>query len=366
MGIFNLLLFTRVNTTLLKSMSVTQKDIAQLMGVDRSLVAHALRGNPRVSEKTRQRIVETAREMGYDQFSNGSARSMAAKRHGQRAQTGTLAVLMGDYFEGVALEDVPFFREILSGLKAGAGAMNTELSICLSPPDTLPRLVTKGGVDGAICVYRGDISALLRAHPLPIPTLRMGDAATGENAVLVDDRGGIGQTTRHLIELGHRHIAYIGDSCPKELPDVSYGERIGGYEDALHEAGLSVDPRLMVLDIGEPTARAGARGFDELQARGVPFSAVVCFNDQSALGVIRRANERGLRVPNDLSVTGFDGGSETFGPGLSLCTARFDRALMGRKAIELLCYAFDADQAEILTRIVPTQLRVGHSTKAFV
>ncbi len=342
---------------------VRQKDIALALGIDRSLVAHALRGDLRVADDTRLRIMEMAQSMGYDAFSNGAARSMIAKRYGKRAQLGTVAILMGDYFEGVALEDVPFFRELLAGLKAGALLMNTELSICLSPPQTLPRLLTQEGVDGAICLYRIDGNELLRLQPLSIPIIRVGDAGPNENAVLPDDRGGIAATTRHLISLGHRRIAYIGDSRASGVPEMSYSERIAGYEGAMREAGVPLDPKLMVTDIGAPSARAGARGWDELRARGADCSAVVCFNDQSALGVIRRAGEHGLRVPDDLSVTGFDGGSELFAPGLSLCSARFNRFEMGRAAIEFVCQTSPADEESLC--IIPTELQVGHSTRAF-
>ena len=175
---------------------VTQKDIALAVGVDRSLVAHALRGDSRVSEETRLRVVETARLMGYDAFSNGAARSMIAKRYGKRAKTGTLAILMGDYFEGQLLEDVSFFRELVDGFKQGAAAMNMELSLCfLAPtPATLPRMIVKGAVDGALCVYRSDMNSLLRSQVVPIPILRVGHASPEEPAVLVDNRHGIAAT----------------------------------------------------------------------------------------------------------------------------------------------------------------------------
>ena len=129
----------------------------------------------------------------------------------------------------------------------------------------------------------------------------------------------------------------------------------------MSEAGLPVDSALLVTDIGSPTHEAGRRGYDELRERKAVFSAVVCFNDQSALGFIERALEHGIRVPHDLSVTGFDGGLDTFGDGQLLTSARFDRVLMGKRAIELLCEAIDGSQA--LIDVMPTELRIGQSTK---
>ncbi len=345
-------------------MPVTQKQIADQLGLSQPIVAQALGGHPGVAAATRQRVEDAARELGYDAFSNGSARSLAARRFGKRAKTGTLAILMGDYFEGMALEQVPFFRELLEGFHAGAKEQDVELSLCLQAPTPLnvPRTVLHGEMDGALCVYRADMSALLRSHTLPIPVLRVGDAAPGEFAVLADDRSGILQATRHLIELGHTRIAYVGD-LRLDSPNVSYQERLAGYHCALEEAGLPFDAALVVSDIGEPTKRAGAWGFDTLRGRGVKFSAAVCFNDQSALGFIGRAQGCGLRVPRDLSATGFDGGSEGLPSGDRLTSASFDRIEMGRRAIELLCEAVNHDGQPRPTCIVPTQLRVGHTTK---
>lgn len=342
---------------------VTQKDIALVVGIDRSMVAHALRGDSRVSEETRLRVVEVAQEMGYDAFSNGAARSMIARRYGKRAKTGTIAILMGDYFEGQLLEDMSFFRELIEGFRIGAAATDVEMLFCSSSPrpGTLPRVLTKGNVDGALAVHLGEINASLRLHELAIPVLCVGDAAPGEAAILVENQKGIADATRHLIEMGHRKIAYVGDLPLSNNPDQSYRERLAGYESAMKSAGLEIDAKLLVTDIGSPTKNAGAHGFDELQKRGAEFSAVVCFNDQSALGLIERAQERGLRVPDDLSVTGFDGGMETFGDGQTLTSARYDRVLMGKRCIELLCRVIDGAPKPI--EVIPVELRAGDSTR---
>ena len=334
---------------------VTQKEIAEFVGLDRSMVAHALRGDPRVAEATRLRVIKAAREMGYDSFSNGAARSLAAQRHGKRVKTGTIAILMLDLFEGMPMVDVPFFQEILSGIIHAAHERDLELSICVTPLGKLPRAVVEGNVDGALCIYDIELWKLLCQQPLPIPILNLGAAAPGEPAILPDDRQGIRATTRHLIEAGHRRIAYVGDY---QL-EASWMERLAGYRQALEQADIEVDETLMAIDIGAPSQRAGVAGFDTLQRRGVDFSAVVCFNDQSALGVIQRAQECGYRVPDDLSVAGFDGISETFGEGKTLTTARFDRFEMGRCAVRRL-YRTEADNT---VEIMPTELVVGDSTK---
>ena len=97
-------------------MAVTQKQIAQQLGISQTQVAHALSGHFSVSAATRQRVVETAEKMGYGAHSNATARQLAAQRYGKKVKIGTVAVLMGDFLEGLPLQQLPFFRDILRGL----------------------------------------------------------------------------------------------------------------------------------------------------------------------------------------------------------------------------------------------------------
>lgn len=326
-------------------MAVTQKQIADQLNLSQPLVAQALNGNVKVAEATRQRVQEMAREMGYGAHSNGAARALVARRHGNRSRTSTVAVLMGNsLFEGWPLHDVPFFKPLLRGIEMEALERDLDISFLMGSPNRLPRVVTQHGVDGAIVIYNQPINALIRSLNWQAPILRVGDAASGEWSLMPRNREGIRLATQHLIELGHTRIAYLGD-IDDHLPDISYGERLKGYAQALQENGLPLDDALIDAHVSAPTQEMGAAAMERLLKKTRDFTAMVCFTDTCAMGAIRRAQEMGLRVPHDLSVVGFDDVAEEYSFAPRLTTVHFDRLEMGRRAVRLLCESIDAKEA---------------------
>ena len=343
-------------------MPVTQKDIAQKLGISQPIVAQALGDHAGVADATRQRVREAAREMGYGTHSNAAARALAGKRHGRRLQTGTLAVLTGDFFEGLPLQDVPFFQPLLRGIEREASERELDISFCMSP-GRLPRLVTQQGVDGVISLYSREANALLRDHKVALPVLRLGDAASGEWALMPDNFEGVRLATRHLIQLGHRRIAYLGD-LEKEVPHAAYNARLDGYLQALKDGALAVNNELIEANIGAPTQEAGAAGMERLLRRTRQVSAVVCLNDLAAMGAIERATQLGLRVPHDLSVVGFDDTAEAYNFTPHLTTVHFDRLQMGRRAIQMLCETDLENSRKLGHQLLPVELKVRASTAA--
>jgi LacI family transcriptional regulator len=338
-------------------MAVSQKDIALRVGVDRSLVAHALRGDPRVSEATRQKVLAAALELGYDANVNVAARSLAAKRHGKRTQTNTLAVLVGDFVDGLPLQDLPFFREILQGIHLEAARRGFDVAIHVLRVGQLPRSLQSGGVDGAISVYSRAISAAIEAQEPVVPVVNLGSESAKWN-LRPDDCGGTRKMTEHLLQLGHRRIAYFG------AYNGSNAERQRGYEEALAEAGLPLRPELMPM-LDAASVRCGQEGWQAFCAQhSVPgdCTAVVCINDAVAVGVLHAAQQMGLGVPEDLSVTGFDGLRDGYGGCPILTTAAFDRRDMGRRAVRILCDVQDGNQAELPREILPVRLWKRGST----
>jgi LacI family transcriptional regulator len=345
-------------------MAVTQKQIAQHLGLSQPIVAQALNGHPAVAEGTRQRVRDAARAMGYGAHSNSAARSLIARRHGGRYKTGTIAVLMGSFFEGLPLHDVPFFKPLLRGIECEAVERELDVSFCMSSRNQLPRLVVEQGVDGVLSIYSKTMNILLRERQLRLPALCVGDAAPGEWGLLPDNFEGVRLATQHLIDLGHRRIAYLG-YLNTDWPEIGDGNRLDGYFQALKDSGIAVANELIDTHLEAPTQEAGAAGMERLLARTRNVTALVCYNDTSALGAIRKAQELGLRVPQDMSVVGFDDTSEEYNFEPRLTTIRFDRVKMGRRAVQLLCEAAEetppvaADQHELL----PIELVQRDSTK---
>jgi len=346
-------------------MGVTQKDIAIRVGIDRSVVAHALRGDPRVAESTRRRILEVAGELGYTANSNPEARSLISRRHGKKGSLGQIALLMGGGMDGLALQDMPFFREILQGIHAECAQHDLDVSIHVPPRNRLPRLVTSGAVNGVICVYSFDLSQTLRDECPELPAVRLGHSfEKGEAGIRPDDRQGGYLATRHLLGLGHRRIGFVGD-----LGIEPHEMRNYGYLDALRAAGVEADPDLLVSVGHVPSVTTGYRDTRGLFGDDRKFTALVCCNDAVALGVVKAATEAGLSVPGDLSVTGFDGArGEGYGGSESLSTVYFDRRIMGKRAVTLLNQLHDCesalDKAALASgRMLPVRMIEGRSTR---
>jgi DNA-binding LacI/PurR family transcriptional regulator len=164
------------------------------------------------------------------------------------------------------------------------------------------------------------------------------------------------EATEHLIGLGHRRIGYVGDRYGHH----SDAERFAGYREALQKAGLPFVPELVAH--GDGKAEGGAPAMSRLLALASPPTAVFCYNDVTALGVLHAIHVRGLRVPADISIVGFD--DLFFAPYTQppLTTVRQPRKKMGQMAFEsLLKLMSGEDPAEIK---VPAELVVRESTAA--
>jgi DNA-binding LacI/PurR family transcriptional regulator len=342
-------------------MAITQKQIAQHLGLSQPLVAQALGGHPGVAERTRARVIEAASELGYDIHSNTAARSLVSRRHGQRVKTHQIAVLMGDPFDGTVLQDMPFFREILQGIHSEAEKRDLDVAIHILREGNLPRAVLSGDIDGAICVYSRTINQDIAEQGVTIPVVRLDSYQTDRWAIYADNEGGTEKATRHLIDLGHQKIAFIG--CSLHPQSSSHSIRFRGYVRAMEEADLSVNPELVPSGITWPSESDGHQAMCELLQQTRDFTAVVCGNDAIAVGAMRAAREAGLCVPEDISITGFDGITLSgYGSNDSLTTIFYDRRVMGRRAVEMLEEIASDPTAPPRHEILPVRLWTRNST----
>jgi LacI family transcriptional regulator len=348
-------------------MSVTQKDIAERLNISQSQVARALSGRSAgrsaVSAETRQRIEAVAREMGYVFGTNHGAREMAARRHGNRIHTGAIAVLYPT-LEGTSLRQLPFFSPVLDGMESEAVVQGLDIFMCMVRHKEVPRLIRDGGVDGVISIsgVAPEMRTTQAVYALDIPIVTFQSSAEGAGSVMPDDRGGAYLATRHLIELGHRHIAFLGIESP------GYAEtciaRLEGYRDAMREAGIQVRDEWIENSLPYHSTQVGAycpgcdgcaccRGFDRLLERNPEFlTAIVCYNDPVAMGTVVRARAHGLAVPHDLSVVGFDNTSEQYHFLPTITSVNIQRYEMGQRCVRLL--------NELITHEVH---RVGNGTE---
>ena len=275
-------------------MAVTIKDIAKRAGVSHTTVSRALHGNLLISAETGKRIRQIAAEMGYQP--SAAARSLKTNR------SQVLGVIVS------SLDD-PFFSEILQGIEDSAqeGGYSLFIATSLRDPQREQKIVhtmMEHRVDGII-ICSTSFSAAQGRHLLdygfPIVVVNNQSAEGFRYSIYHDDVDGSRQMTRHLIHLGHRRIAYIGNS----LSGRTTLDRLSGFRQEMGSAGLPIlDGFEHQVAGGDPEhGIAGAEYFLNLPIRP---SAIVCFNDLIATGMLKGLHNAGLDVPADISVTGFD------------------------------------------------------------
>lgn len=305
-------------------MAITIKDIAKRIGVSHSTVSRALRGNSLISSETAERIRQAALEMGYQP--SAAARSLKTNR------TQVLGVIVS------SLAD-PFFSEILFGIEQCAQDCGYSLFIAASEHDPLRerkivQTMMEQRTDGVIICsssFSAEQGRQLLAYGFPVVVVNYQAAENFHYSIYHDDIDGSRQLTRHLITLGHKRIAYLGNSRSGRTTL----DRLNGFRMEMEQNGLVV-PEDYVYHVpgGEP--QLGLTSADYfLRLKNRP-TAIVCFNDMLAVGVLKGLRQAGVRVPEDISLTGFDNIAFSDYTNPALTTIDQPKRSLGREAAELL------------------------------
>jgi len=277
-------------------MTVSIKDIARAMNISYSTVSRALNNSPRVKEETREHIQRVAVEMGY--LPSAVARSLVT-RH-----TNTIGIVV------TKITDL-FFAEVIQGIEETALTFGQNVILTTSdgkPERELAAIqnLRERRVDGIIlvaaCADQESKRQLFTLSGLDTPIVIINNVH-GEHigySIEIDNVDGGRQATRHLLDLGHRRIAHIAGPAT-EWDAV---ERQSGYEQALHQADLIVNPALIIRGDSQP--EGGLLAMQQFFSLADPPTAVFCYNDATALGAMQAAHAAGLRIPQDLSIVGFD------------------------------------------------------------
>jgi DNA-binding LacI/PurR family transcriptional regulator len=304
--------------------SVSIKDIARVAGVSHSTVSRALSNSPLVKTETKARIQRLAREMGYSP--DARARSLV------KGQTRTIGVVV------TTIAD-PFAAEVVQAIESTA--YDHGYTVILSSSNAEPEreiaaveMLRSKRVDGVI-VTSSRVGALYVEHleriGVPIVLINNHSEHGGRYTygVSVDNQHGGCLATTHLIEQGHRRIAYI--SRPSDYK--SNLERMAGYRLALDRASIPFEPALVVRGTGRADGGEGA--LPVLMALDEPPSAVFCYNDMTAIGLLRAAREAKIAVPHDLAVVGFDDILLASYVCPSLTTVAQPKSEMGQRAFQM-------------------------------
>lgn len=335
-------------------MPVNLKDIAQRVGVSVTTVSRALGGYDDVAEATRQKILRAAEELGY--YPSVTARQLRKRR------TDTVGFVIPTF--GPRFSD-PFFSELLAGIGNEAARHHFDLLVCTRPPDSpeeeeaYRRLVDGRRVDGVLVVRtRVDDPRLAFLKQRNFPFVAFGRSHTDEHLPYldVDGRCGLYQAVRHLIDLGHRRIAYI--SAPLNLTFALH--RLEGYRDALQEGGLEYNEELVL--VGHLTEEDGYQAAHRLLALDRPPTAIAVANDLMALGALRAAHERGLAVGRDVAITGFDDIPLSAHANPPLTTVRQPIYEIGRRICQMLIQIISGEPLENYHVILEPTLIVRQSS----
>ncbi len=332
---------------------VTLEDVAQAAKVSAMTVSRVLNNKDGVSERTRARVLETVRNLGY-------ATNASPNSYTNHDALHFLAVVVADMGSD-------YMCEVLQGVSAAAERLSYGLMLFTQGhTDHLERsayyasLLCTGLVEGILMIASADYDILTtKFQQNRIPYVLVDDHLSerdSEPRVQAANYRGTLDAMRHLLALGHRRIGFITGRLEAECSV----ERMKGYKDALHEVGLPFDPELIREgDFHRSTGNLQARDLLDLPKRP---TAIVASNDEMAFGVMDAAAELGLCVGQDISVVGFDDVpmASTTTPGLT--TVRQPLRAMGEAALEMLVSLVEGKRLSALHRELPTELIIRGST----
>ena len=334
------------------------RDVAEHAGVSAQTVSNLVNNRLRqMSDETRVRIEGAMEQLGY--HPNLTARSLRS------ARTTTIGFLLLD--EGARYLADPMTDQVIAGV--GDIARDRGYSVLIhagrpGPPDSgLLKPVLESRVDGVLLFLSGPPAQRAwypaRAAELNVPTVVLEETQAGgglQMSVTADNRTGARALADHLITCGHRRIAFIAARQPWPMVE----QRHAGYCEALQAAGLERDPAFELFEGIWDAADAGVM-VDRLLALSNPPTAVMGGNDLLAIGVMRQARARGLRVPEDLAVTGFNDFAFAEFVDPPLTTVHVPGYEMGRSAAQLLIDHLDGREISQPHLTLPVELRLRGS-----
>ncbi|MFD3445283.1 catabolite control protein A [Microbacteriaceae bacterium 4G12] len=332
-------------------MNVTIYDVAREANVSMATVSRVVNGNPNVKPTTRKKVLEAIERLGYRP--NAVARGLASKK------TTTVGVIIPD------ISNI-FYAELARGIEDIATMY--KYNIILSNSDQnkekeMHLLNTMLGkqVDGIVFMGENITEEHVeefKKSPAPIVLAASFDKQNSTPSVNIDYLQAAYDAMKYLLEKGHKRIAFV--SGPYEHAAAN-GQKLAGYKKALEEAGVSFDEELVVE--GDYTYDSGMEAFDKLWEATDKPTAMFVSSDEMALGVVHAAQDKGIHIPNDLEVIGFDNTRLAMMVRPQLTTVVQPMYDIGAVAMRLLTKYMNKETVEDHTVILPHRIQFRQSTK---
>ncbi|EGR0741640.1 substrate-binding domain-containing protein [Vibrio cholerae] len=321
----------------------TMKDIARLAGVSTSTVSHVINKSRFVSDEIAERVNNAAQQLNY--APSALARSLKMNR------TKTIGML-------VTTSTNPFFGEVVKGVERSCYHQGYNLILCNTEGDnqrmkaSINTLLQKR-VDGLLLMcstLEGERLDVFDRYPdIPVVVMDWGPILFASDKIQDNSLQGGYMAAKHLIECGHREIGCITGPLIRHQAQMRYE----GYKRALAEAGIAINPDWIVESDFE--CEGGYQAFEKLYQRGKLPSALFVSNDMMAMGVIQAASQRGLRVPDDLSLIGYDDVHIAKFMTPALTTIHQPKYRLGKAAVDTLLYRLEnPDTTAQVVQLEPT------------
>ena len=328
---------------------VTHKDVAELAGVSVATVSYVLNNGPRpVSPEARVKVEEAVAELGY--YPNELARSLRLQ------QSSTIGIIIPNITN-------PVFAEIAHNLEGVCAQEGFLVLLCNSErqherEERFVHMLRAKQVDGVVITPHCEPMALIAPlRQARIPVVVLEHDLPGVHCIAIDERIGGRIATQHLIDLGHRRIAFI----KREQTSALSTERLTGYQEALTAASIAFDPQLIIECAAGQVA--GAQAMQRLLTLAEPPTAVFTHNDVLAMGALHAIHSAGLSVPHHISVVGYDdiASAAYFTPSLTtVCSPKAEMGVLAARTLLQLIQQPDALPPQTVT--LPVQLMVRAST----
>jgi DNA-binding LacI/PurR family transcriptional regulator len=334
---------------------VTLTEVSGKAGVSLMTASRVLNGSAdpvRIQDATRRKVLRAAELLGYR--ANSLAQAMRTGR------TGNIGLVVVRRHDGRVLTDDQFYVQVIEGIEHELLANDNNVLLCLATPEeqrsgSLPRVATAGFVDGLVFLGVHERSYLqgLAGQYRPMVVIDEPGLA-GVPSVFAANRNGGRLAARHLCHLGHRRLAAI----TTDVADRNFQQRLAGFRAEARRVGASV----VAVARGDPWAEGGYVAMSALLDGSKPFTGVFCGNDSLAIYAMKACHDRGLDVPRDLSIMGFDDIAIGEHTSPSLTTVAVQKREMGIQAARLVRQLIDGPGPVGPQVTVPVALKQRQST----